>query len=205
MDLSTAGADLLGHTDAALLLALSRLTRGVSGREVARLSGVKSQSTAQRALTRLATVGIVTTEEHAHATLYSLNRSHVLWPGVREILTASATINELIRMIAQDAGGDITVAIFGSFARGEAGADSDIDIAVVAPDHMTPDLRERIVDELRDCIGAATGNPTQVLLVTMSELHGMVVRNDPLIESWIAEATTIHGVDMGSLIAKAGK
>lgn len=206
MELSKAGADLLGENEAGLLLALSRLTRGVSGREITRLAGVRSLTSAQRALARLVDIGIVTAEESTHATLYRLNRGHILWTPVEQILASPATIAEEIGKIVQDrAGNSVTAALFGSVARGDAARGSDIDLALILADDFPAADRESLVDELHDRVEPYTGNPLQVFDVTRSELNRMLAEDDPLVRSWANDSQTIAGTDLSTIIAEAAR
>lgn len=203
MELSKIGSDLLGGPESTLLLALSRLNRPVSGREVARIAGL-SQSTGRRALNRLASIGLITAEEDSHAVRYSLNRKHALWSPVQEMLETPKKLSMLIReVVRQHAGDSATAALFGSVARGEATGDSDIDIAVLVPDSFDSERRERLVDELSEQTSTFTGNPAQVLVVTVSEVRSMIKDHDPLIDSWRDDARTITGEDLAVLISRA--
>ncbi|WP_414172296.1 nucleotidyltransferase family protein [Clavibacter tessellarius] len=131
--------------------------RAVSGREVARLSG-QNQSSTRRALARWRTVGLVHGDEHAHATLFSLNRQHVLWDPIERILASPARVEQVIaEMVHERTGSRGTVALFGSVARGDSGPDSDIDLVLVAGDDMQADEIERLRDDLTETVEEAHG------------------------------------------------
>lgn len=205
MELSNAGADLLGVPESALLRALSRLIQPVSGREAARL-GHLPQSTARRALARLAKVGIVHAKEESHAVVYSLNRRHVLWPAAEEILASPAKVERLIAdTVINRVGDSATALLFGSLARGGATSESDIDVAIILPEDFGEDEREHLVDELSDRVAIFTGNQVQVLTLTMSDLRRMVETNDPLIASWSDDAHTLVGSQVSELVAMVSR
>ena len=151
MELSKPGADLLGESETRLLLALSRVTRAVSGREAARLAGL-AQSTARRALLRLSKIGLVDADEEPHAVRYSLNRDHALWPAVQSILDTPHRLEDLISKIVLQHASDVVAAfLFGSVARGDATAGSDVDIAIILPDALDT-KPEHLVDALTEAV-----------------------------------------------------
>lgn len=202
MELSKPGSDLLGEPEARLLLALSRLTRAVSGREATRLAGI-SQSTARRALLRLSKIGLIGAEEEPQAVRYSLNRHHALWPAVQQILASPSRLEDLIsEIVARHASDAATAFLFGSVARGDATAESDVDIAVILSDNTEVAKSEHLVDDLTEEVETFTGNRVQVLTLSMSDLQRMVKEQDPLVDSWRSDAHTIAGTDISALIAQ---
>lgn len=197
MNLSQPGADLLGETPVALLRALARRTSAASGRELGRLAGISSPSTAHRALAELVRAGLVTATESSHATLFTLNREHALWTPVENMLGIPAKIDHMIKSIVDDALGDTaTVALFGSVARGDATSASDIDIALVVADGVRPESVADVTDQLIERLTVFTGNPVQVVAISRAQLAEMIAENDPLIDSWVADARTIGGPDL---------
>lgn len=204
MDLSTPGSDLIGATRARVLLALHRATEPVSGRELARRAGDLPPSSALRELRALVQLGLVHSRPSTHATTFALNRDHVLWEPVFEILASPAKVEERLgNLVSETLGRGTTCAIFGSVARGESSVESDIDILIVTDDSLESDAREDALDRVRDDLATFTGNDPQLIVVTQSQLLHMVQANDPLVGSWERDARTISGVDVSSLIRKA--
>lgn len=74
-------------------------------------------------------------------------------------------INELVRRIVEVVN-PLRIILFGSAARGEMGADSDIDVLVVVPDHTPRRQTERQI--YRNLIGFGRG--TDVVVATESDL-----------------------------------
>lgn len=203
MDLSTPGSDIVGRTRALVLLALARVTEPVSGREVARLAGGVAASSAHRELQALVQTGLVGAKRSSHATTYALNREHVLWPPLFEIFASPAKVEQRIgELISQGLGTTTACALFGSVARGDATAESDIDVLVVTDD-VDSERLEDALDRVRDDLASFTGNTPQVVTVTRSQLRRMVKADDPLIDSWERDARTISGPDVRGLIRKA--
>ena len=203
MDMSNVGADLFGHADAAVLRVLAVQGRPVTGREVAKLAGA-NQSSTQRALNRWVTIGVLNAARAPHAALYTLNRDHVLWAPLEAILAAPARIEQEIgELVRERTQGRATVAIFGSVARRDSSALSDIDIALIVPDDQDPLQIEGLVDELRERVESLSGNEAQIVEVSERQLRNMVAHADPLAKSWAEEAHTLAGTSLSSLIAAA--
>ncbi|OUE29899.1 Nucleotidyltransferase domain protein [Clavibacter michiganensis] len=203
MRISDVGADVFGESDAAVLRALATQGRPVSGREVSRLSG-QNQSSTRRALSRWRTVGLVHGDEHPHATLFSLNRRHVLWEPIERILASPARVEQAIAdMVRRRTRAQGTVALFGSVARGDSGPDSDIDLVLVTGDDMDADEVERLRDDLTDTVEELTGNGVQIIELSRAQLRRMARDEDPLIDSWRRESRTLAGEDLTRLIGAA--
>ncbi len=79
---------MLAHTEAAL-----------PGRRIAELAGRNHMST-RRAPTRLAAGGVALFEPAGRASLYSLNRSHVLAPLILQAADATAAIRRRLEALA---------------------------------------------------------------------------------------------------------
>lgn len=200
MDLSSPGADLLGPIRARVLSALARTTEPVSGREVARLADGLAPSSTHRELRSLVMIGLVTARPSSHATTYTLNREHVLWPPLLEILTSIARVEQRIRdLVDQHVGRDVSCALFGSVARGDSTPHSDIDVLIVTGGELPVDA----LDTLRDYLTQFTGNTPQLVAITRDQLSSMVVAGDPLVDSWQAELRMISGPEVRDLIRKA--
>jgi predicted nucleotidyltransferase len=203
MELSRVGADLFGAAEAAALRVLAVQGRPVSGREVARLADT-NQSSVLRALNRWVQIGVVDAAYAPHATLYTVNRHHVLWMPLEEILAAPARLEQAIAELVRDrTQGRATVAIFGSVARRDSDASSDIDIALVVADGEDPLQIDSLVDELRERVEQLSGNKAQIVEVSEQQLGNMVAHRDPLAVAWADEALTLAGTNLSTLIAEA--
>ncbi|WP_170133037.1 nucleotidyltransferase domain-containing protein [Arthrobacter livingstonensis] len=204
MDLSHPAYDLFGRNATRILQRLALVKDGLTGRRISELSDVPLGST-QRALAHLERTGLVVAQPAGRAIIYSLSRGHVLWPVVAAALNAPLQLERLIaEIVHRHAGNSATVAVYGSFARGEAGPDSDLDVLIVWEPGISTDDQAALLDELNDQLENATGNRVEIVDLSLSDLHRLVAANDPLIESWKREAKTLSvGPDIKSLAKNA--
>lgn len=201
MELSRAGADLFGATEAGALRVLARAAEPVSMREVARRAQASPSST-RRALQRLAHAGLVLARPSSHAVLFSANRDHLLWRPVEEILSAPARFEAELIDLVNRTGEAVTLAVFGSVARGEATIDSDVDLLLLTSEDSAADMDD-LVDALTELVQRRTGNAAQIVTLTQRQLNLMVAGDDPLIASLIADARTLAGPPLAGAIARA--
>jgi predicted nucleotidyltransferase len=203
MDLSHPAAELLGRPRARILRSLARVSEGLTGRRIAELSDVP-HATTQRVLADLDGIGLVDSLPAGRARLYTLNRAHVMWKPIEDMLAAPARLEEEIGEAAQDlADAYATVALYGSAARGDADSESDVDLVVVWDDRTAQADRSPLLDALTGHIQRATGNRVELVDLSVKELQAMAAKNDPLLTSWLADARTVAGTDFKRLIRKA--
>lgn len=201
MELSSPSSDLIGRNDAALLTRLDAVSTPLSGRELARLAGQLTHTTAQRSLNRFVEIGLVRRIRIGSAFAYELNREHVYWAGLELLLASRRRIDETIRSIVSRHPVASSVAVFGSYARNEATSASDLDIVVVFTDDAEEVMKERCLDDLLR-LDRIIGNPVQVLPVSMSVLDDMVDAGDALIDSWLDDARMVSGTDLKGRIRR---
>jgi predicted nucleotidyltransferase len=117
----------------AILRTLHRSGSGMTGREIARLSGVAVQAT-HDALARLEEPGLVHWVPAGRAKLYQINRDHYLFAkGLLPLLEAEGEFRSHIKAVLRRAleGHVVSAAIFGSTARGDDRPDSDLDLLLI--------------------------------------------------------------------------
>ncbi|MDO7883475.1 nucleotidyltransferase domain-containing protein [Salinibacterium soli] len=194
MELSRVGADLLGQTEAALLSALARLSDPVTGRRLAALAGQASPATVHRLLSKFERAGLVLVQKHPHAHLYRLNREHLYWQPIEDILAAPAQLEQaIVERVHEELGDRARVALFGSVARGEATSQSDVDVLVVPPGDVSVERREVAARGIEDLILAMTGNPGQVVHLNDDEIAELDRHHSPLVRSIRASSRPIDG------------
>jgi predicted nucleotidyltransferase len=203
MDLSRPLAVVTPTLDAAVLHALAATTAWASGARVHRLAAAGSVDGVRRVLGRLVDQGIVLVDDHPAARLYLLNRDHV---AADAILALTRLRTEIIERVSHEVShwsrAPMHASLFGSFARGEATAASDIDVLVVIGPSSAADEDERAdrLDRLAANIFRWTGNRGQIVEVTCDSLSAMVTASDPLVASWRADSVHLMGSHLLDLL-----
>jgi len=116
--------------------------REFTGREVARILGV-SHATVNHAMRRLSEAGLVYEKVIGRATAHRVNPDSYLHHCMKELLKLEAglaeAIPDAIRRRLQDV--SVSLVVFGSYARGDATRDSDLDLLVVTEDPVPVEAR----------------------------------------------------------------
>jgi predicted nucleotidyltransferase len=176
----------LDPSEARVLAALLRVDTPLSGRAIARVTGL-TQSSAQRTLTRLRASGLVVAEPAPPSLLYRANPDHLALPALLDLLRLDDELRA--RMAAHVAGWQApaaAVVVYGSVARGDAVAGSDLDVLVVRPDTTEPDdstWQQQLAD-LADRLQRWTGRRTSVVEMSQHEAaRGLADREQFLVEA----------------------
>jgi len=201
MDLSNPLAVVTPTLDAAVLQALAGTTGWATGGHVHRLAGSGSDDGVRRVLARLVDQGIVLADQHSHATLYLLNRDHVAAEAIVGLTRLRGVIIDRIKgALASWSPAPVHASLFGSFARGEATADSDIDLLVVTRPVADPEMTAAAVDQLAVELQKWTGNGAQIVDRDFDQLAAMIASDDPLIASWRADHIDVTGTRLLDLL-----
>lgn len=204
MDLSFPLATITPTLEAGVLHVLTATTAGCTAAEVHRRLGHGSDEGVRKVLARLVRQGIVLVETPARYPLYRFNREHVASPHIEALTRIRDQIVDRIR--AEVATWRIEPAhagLFGSFARGTADADSDIDVLLIRPapwSELGEDAWLDQLDNLDRDIRAWTGNAAQIIDLDPAALDQMARDGDPLVDSWRAEDIPLHGPRLADLL-----
>ncbi|WIB78256.1 nucleotidyltransferase domain-containing protein [Curtobacterium sp. MCPF17_002] len=191
-------ASLLAESQAGALRVLARTDAGMTGRQVARLSGAAQHTTTKRALDKLERIGLVDVDRGLQHSVYRANRDHLLWPAIALSLEASSELERRIVGLVRDERADLlSVAVFGSVARGTAGDESDLDLVIVSDSTPAADFAVHLGDRVH----AWTGNECAVLDFDRAQLHAAVDADDPIVESLRRDARTVYGTELRHLLA----
>lgn len=197
MDLSNPFAAIAPTLDAGVLQVLAATTAPMTAAEVHRRMDRGSDEGVRRVLGRLVRQGIVERESPARYPLYRLNRDHVAAPLIVSLgLLRSSVFDRIKDAIEAWEVRPRHASLFGSFARGEADEESDIDVLVVRPSGLQgARLQQWVeqVDRFAQGLRRATGNTVQVLDPTPATLSTMLSRQDPLLDEWRADAVHVSG------------
>jgi len=157
----------------------------------------------RRALARLVEQGVVHADEHAAVTFYTGNREHLAWPAI-EILARMRHV--LLERLEKELEGwqtkPVHASVFGSMARGDGNAQSDIDILLIRPDGIEEDASPwaEQVDGLRRRVVAWTGNQCQAFQLNLDRLAEHAEVDDPLVDNWLHDSVTLVGVRLRTLL-----
>lgn len=166
MDLSNPSSLFLRPGMAEVLRVLAGTTSPLTGRTVARLSGT-SHAGAAKVLVKLVRHGVVDSQHAGSANLYRLNRDHLLVAPLLVLLRASerleASLAAELRSWTVPCDGAV---LFGSAARRDGGAGSDVDILLIRPkgvemaDEVWRDQREGAAAKVHGWTdGGSSGHP----------------------------------------------
>ncbi|MDP1721126.1 MAG: nucleotidyltransferase domain-containing protein [Candidatus Nanopelagicaceae bacterium] len=214
MDLTTPAHAVIPSLDAEVLLALVGITMPMTGREIERLIEAKSYRGVSLVLDRLRAQGLLNVQKAGNANLYTFNRDHIAAPAVEALVDLRGKLFERIgRAITEWTIHPVSVAIFGSAARGDGGVKSDIDILIIRPNRLRPRSRSdellEVVEpqksysemwsaqllELSHRVYRWSGNPASLIQVSLSQFQEMVERGEPMVESLRNDARYIWGPD----------
>jgi predicted nucleotidyltransferase len=199
VDISSPLSSLLKRTDAATLRVLAQSGAPLSGRQIARLAEESTPANIRLSLLRLADVGLVVATPRSDATMYVANKEHLLWPAIEIALDAESELMRRIRAMTKEGGFQFTtVVLYGSVARGDSDAESDVDLLVVQARDGT--LRQAYIDYLREDVQKWTGNRAQIFDLTVDDLRRMSQADDPIVTSWLEEGRLVVGEDLRVLI-----
>lgn len=145
-------------------------------------------------------------EEAGNAYLYTLNREHLAAPAIELLADLRSELER--RMRAEIAGWEIApdhVSMFGSGARGEGDARSDIDIFVVRPARMSEDdprWRGQL-EQLADHVYGWTGNHAGLSEISATDLRRLRRDHPPIVAELRRDAITLAGPSASELLGAA--
>ena len=197
--------DFVDPTDRAVLQVLLRSEVGLSGRAIARVTGL-SQSSAQRALVRLRDRGVALTTDVPPSLLYRINPDHVAMPALIELLALPEQIRaRAAEQVASWRVQPVSAVLYGSVARGDAHAGSDVDVLVVRPSRTRADqpVWEEQVATLSAALQRWTGLPASIIELTASEVQrGLYAGEAYLLDA--ADGLMVAGQPLRELGRRAG-
>lgn len=184
-------------------MVLAGTTAPLTGRQIARLVRRGTSPSVSAALQRLAVQGIVHRQQAGRAYLHTLNRDHIAAPAV--VLLADLR-SELLRRLRDTVGrwdpAAVHASMFGSSARADGDAESDIDLLVVRPaDIDEEDSRWRAqLDALSDALYTWTGNHAGIVELDEADLEQL--RRDPpaIVGDLRADGIDLAGVSVRALL-----
>ncbi|MGA4670915.1 nucleotidyltransferase family protein [Propionibacteriaceae bacterium Y1923] len=152
MDFGEPFGGLMPGARGAVLAVLLRTGAPLTGRRVhAMVADRHSLGSVQQALRDLERLGLITTETVGRAGVHRVSEAHVAIGPLRDLVSPIEMLTRVVREAVQ---GVESVIVFGSVARGDARAESDIDLAVIASAEWEgrADLQQQVHERLgNDC------------------------------------------------------
>jgi predicted nucleotidyltransferase len=189
--------------DGPVLSVLVRAGEGLTPGEVHRRCRRGSEAGIRRTLARLVAQGIVLARPAGNALLHTLNREHLAAPLVVQLVDLRAALwTRLREEFASWKVPAVHISVFGSAARGDGDASSDIDLLVVRSDDVALDdpMWDEQLDHLRSQVLAWTGNRVQIVELDVSELRRAAARGERLIGEVRREGLVLIGVSFDSVV-----
>ncbi len=184
-----------------ILAVLVETTAPLNLRTLARLAGV-SPAQASRVMPGLVDLGLVERYEVPPSSQFLLARPNVAAQAVIELARSQGTASERIGLAAASmATPPESVIVFGSFARGEAGIESDIDVVVVRPDSIDEDDDEwaTALEAWRDEATAITGNSIEVVEVSRTEAGSKLRGRTEFWRNVRRDGVAVHGLSLDQI------
>lgn len=178
-----------------VLSVLLRTHAPLTGARLAALAE-RSETQVREVLRRLEQHGLVDVERHGQSYSYLLNREHVLVPGLELLQNAMPTVEGEVRgLVAGWTAAPAALLMFGSAARRDGDADSDVDLLLIRPDDLDADDEVWATQrhELARRVERWTGNAAQILELSTAELAKAVRRKEPLIAQVRADGIVLAG------------
>jgi predicted nucleotidyltransferase len=178
--------------DGDVLAVLAGSDEEFSGRRIHRLLGHSSEPGVRKAAERLVEQGIVLRRQAGRANLYRLNRSHLAAPQIEGLATLQTRlISRLQEAIAEWKLPPHSALLFGSVARGEGRAGSDLDILVVRGSGVDEDSSEwrGQLASLESDAGGWTGNDTRIVEYDDEEIAG----GNRLVDEALTDGIELYG------------
>lgn len=191
--------------DGDVLFVLAGTTRPLTGRQIAAAAHRGSPRAVAAVLDRLVGQGLVLREEAGRAYLHRLNREHVAAEAVQLLAELRTELLRRLReALAEWAIQPVSAALFGSTARGDGDAASDIDLLVVRTDAVeVEDEQWRAqLEGLAERVLAWTGNHAAIVELAEAELPRLLGEEPPVVQDLRRDGVDLFGRPVRKLLAE---
>lgn len=185
MDFGEPFGGLIPGARGAALAVLLRTGAPLTGRRVhALIADRHSLGAVQQALRDLERLGLITTEAIGRAGVHRVNEGHAAIAPLRAL---ASPIEMLTRVVEETVRGVEAVIVFGSVARGDAHADSDVDLVVIAPEAW--DGRAKLQEQVHERLG----NDCDVLHLTGDHFKVAPEEREPVVSEILRDGIALVG------------
>jgi len=140
-----------------------------------------SMSSLNRELRRLEGRGLVSREEAGRRVLYRAVEEHPGWKSLRALIREFADPAEVVEEAISRVGGIDAAFVFGSFARGDARGDSDVDLLVLGDDVADASLGREVAEA-----SVLLGRPVEVRAYTRDGLRRQIAAGNAVVRRIMA-------------------
>lgn len=149
-------------------------------REIVRLTQ-ENYNAVRRELANLASFGLIIPQRKGNQQYYAVDRTFFLYDELQKIVLKTEGVAAVLRDRIGQAGGIGCMFIYGSFARGTAGAGSDIDLFIVG------DIHEDELIPLVHAVELAINREINYTLMPGSEFRQRKLAGDPFVKNVMDE------------------
>ena len=191
-----------GKSRLRMLRCLYDSSRALTGRELARRSGLSPQQ-AHNVLKGLVAFGIVELTIAAPAHLFILNRRHWVFTDVVRVIFDSekAWLDELLRELSRGLPSLVkSLILFGSAARGQLHAGSDIDVLALIEDGADKNEALAYFTSRSAGVLARCHYPLAPVALTLAEFRGKYKRKDDFVRTILKTGRFVSGKLMTEIL-----
>lgn len=185
---------LSSQAKVAALRVLANSPVGLTGREIARRAGI-AHGHISRVLRELTGAGIIAEQHVGRSCLYSYDDRSALSRQLKQLFVhEDRRFRDVVRQLAKDTPGLQSIMLFGSEARGAAGAKSDTDVLLVV-DKATEALKRKI---RRRCLHLTDLHQLYVscLTVDLAQVGRWQRENHPFWTNVVRDGVLLWGKDL---------
>ena len=178
-----------------VLRVLAQSELDLAGRQIADMAGLNPQ-TCQNTLDRLDDLHILAVRRVGRAYLYRLkDKNAIVRQMIRPLFTTETNLlsSELTKVANMFSGMAIAVILFGSVARDEGDAKSDIDLCIIVKNNETREAVEEKGNEILDHLVDVTGIIPSVLVWSRDEFRKRYDKGDGLARAIFEEGQVVMG------------
>lgn len=201
MDFLRSLESLVPGVQGRVLAVLVETTAELNMRTIARLADV-SVAQASRVLPHLVDLGVVNRRDVPPSSLFRLVPQHVIaGPLLALARPRDTVIEEMRRFAAALPVPPSSVVVFGSFARGEADAQSDIDAVLVRPKDVEASDEEwqESIEQWQSAVRRLSGNPVEALEVGIDEISASLRSRRQIWRDIRRDGVVVYGLSLDEL------